>query len=51
LFLGVQLEQAILDFAEGLRICGISPDQNIALFADNSYRWLIADQGTDFFVI
>ncbi|CAM6027280.1 unnamed protein product [Sphagnum balticum] len=40
-----QLEQAILDFAEGLRICGISPDQNIALFADNSYRWLIADQG------
>jgi len=51
LFLGMQLEQAILDFAEGLRICGISPDQNIALFADNSYRWLIADQGTNFFVL
>lgn len=40
-----QLAQSILDFAEGLRVCGISPDQNVALLADNSYRWLIADQG------
>ncbi|KAG0599810.1 hypothetical protein M758_12G180400 [Ceratodon purpureus] len=40
-----QLEQSILDFAEGLRVCGIRPDQHMSLFADNSHRWLIADQG------
>ncbi|XP_057830934.2 long-chain-fatty-acid--[acyl-carrier-protein] ligase AEE15, chloroplastic isoform X2 [Cryptomeria japonica] len=40
-----QLEQAILDFAEGLRVIGICPDQKIALFADNSCHWLVADQG------
>jgi long-subunit acyl-CoA synthetase (AMP-forming) len=39
------LEQAILDFAEGLRVIGVRPDEKLALFADNSYRWLVADQG------
>ncbi|MCL7050672.1 hypothetical protein MKW94_005507, partial [Papaver nudicaule] len=39
-----QLEQDILDFCEGLRVVGVEPDEKIALFADNSCRWLIADQ-------
>ncbi|GKD21893.1 probable acyl-activating enzyme 16, chloroplastic [Tanacetum coccineum] len=29
----------------GLRVIGIKPTEKIALFADNSCRWLIADQG------
>ncbi|KAK7247054.1 hypothetical protein RIF29_41930 [Crotalaria pallida] len=40
-----ELEQAILDFAEGLRVIGVRPDEKLALFADNSCRWLVADQG------
>ncbi|OMP09474.1 AMP-dependent synthetase/ligase [Corchorus olitorius] len=40
-----QLEQEILDFSEGLRVLGIMPDEKLALFADNSSRWLVADQG------
>lgn len=40
-----QLEQEILDFAEGLRVVGVKPDEKLALFADNSCRWLVADQG------
>ncbi|KAM0932137.1 putative long-chain-fatty-acid--[acyl-carrier-protein] ligase [Dioscorea sansibarensis] len=40
-----QLEQEILDFAEGLRVIGVVPDEKLALFADNSSRWLVADQG------
>ncbi|KAJ6815677.1 putative acyl-activating enzyme 16, chloroplastic [Iris pallida] len=40
-----QLEQEILDFAGGLRDLGIQPDDKVALFADNSCRWLVADQG------
>ncbi|KAJ0972402.1 hypothetical protein J5N97_020361 [Dioscorea zingiberensis] len=40
-----QLEQEILDFAEGLRVIGVVPDEKVALFADNSCRWLVADQG------
>ncbi|XP_058093410.1 probable acyl-activating enzyme 16, chloroplastic isoform X2 [Magnolia sinica] len=40
-----QLEQEILYFSEGLRVVGVSPDEKLALFADNSCRWLIADQG------
>ncbi|XP_050372123.1 probable acyl-activating enzyme 16, chloroplastic [Argentina anserina] len=40
-----QLEQEILDFSEGLRIVGVKPAEKIALFADNSCRWLVADQG------
>ncbi|KAG2321402.1 hypothetical protein Bca52824_014615 [Brassica carinata] len=40
-----QLEQEILDFVEGLRAIGVKADEKIALFADNSCRWLVADQG------
>ncbi|KAK7311440.1 hypothetical protein RJT34_09581 [Clitoria ternatea] len=40
-----QLEDTILDFAEGLRVIGVRPDEKLALFADNSCRWLVADQG------
>lgn len=40
-----QLEQEILEFSEGLRQAGIHPDEKVALFAENSCRWLIADQG------
>lgn len=40
-----QLEQEILNFSEGLRVIGVKPDEKLALYADNSYRWLIADQG------
>nr|CAD1820483.1 unnamed protein product [Ananas comosus var. bracteatus] len=40
-----QLEQEILNFSEGLRAAGVIPDEKLALFADNSCRWLVADQG------
>ncbi|XP_039017801.1 probable acyl-activating enzyme 16, chloroplastic [Hibiscus syriacus] len=40
-----QMEQEILDFSEGLRVIGIKPEEKVALFADNSCRWLVADQG------
>ncbi|GER34117.1 long-chain-fatty-acid CoA ligase [Striga asiatica] len=40
-----QLEQEILDFCEGLRVIGLEPEEKLALFADNSCRWLVADQG------
>ncbi|XXG47024.1 hypothetical protein AAC387_Pa02g1737 [Persea americana] len=40
-----QLEEEILYFSEGLRVAGVNPDEKLALFADNSCRWLIADQG------
>ncbi|BAT74470.1 hypothetical protein VIGAN_01214400 [Vigna angularis var. angularis] len=40
-----QVEQAILYFAEGLRVIGVKPDEKVALFADNSCHWLVADQG------
>jgi long-chain acyl-CoA synthetase len=36
-----QIEQ----FASGLQALGIQPQAKIALFADNSTRWFIADQG------
>ena len=40
-----QLYQQIRQFAAGLQACGVQPGTKIALFADNSPRWLIADQG------
>ncbi|VFR01167.1 unnamed protein product [Cuscuta campestris] len=40
-----QLEVEIVSFAEGLRDIGLKPDEKIALFAENSCRWLVADQG------
>jgi long-chain acyl-CoA synthetase len=33
-------------FATGLQALGVQPYRSVALFADNSPRWLIADQGT-----
>lgn len=41
----MQLCQEIVDFSEGLRVVGLKPNEKIALFADNSCRWLVADQG------
>jgi len=41
-----ELNQQIKQFATGLQTQGIKPDVKIALFADNSPRWFIADQGT-----
>ena len=40
-----ELNQKIQQFAAGLQAKGIQPDTKIALFADNSPRWFIADQG------
>ncbi|XP_021681516.2 probable acyl-activating enzyme 16, chloroplastic isoform X2 [Hevea brasiliensis] len=40
-----ELEQEILHFSEGLRVVGVKPNEKLALFADNSCRWLVADQG------
>ncbi|GAB4844056.1 Long-chain-fatty-acid--[acyl-carrier-protein] ligase AEE15, chloroplastic [Ancistrocladus abbreviatus] len=40
-----EVEQEILNFSEGLRVVGVKPYEKLALFADNSCRWLIADQG------
>lgn len=40
-----------MDFAEGLRVLGVKPEEKLSLFADNSCRWLIADQGRQQFSI
>nr|XP_043609773.1 probable acyl-activating enzyme 16, chloroplastic [Erigeron canadensis] len=40
-----QVVQDILNFSEGLRVIGIKPCEKMALFADNSCRWIVADQG------
>ncbi|MBV8885148.1 MAG: long-chain fatty acid--CoA ligase [Chroococcidiopsidaceae cyanobacterium CP_BM_RX_35] len=40
-----ELYQQIQQFAASLQLLGIQPDSRIALFADNSPRWMIADQG------
>ena len=40
-----QLAEAIRTFASGLQALGIANGAHVALFADNSYRWFIADQG------
>ncbi|GAB1539064.1 AMP-binding protein [Scytonema sp. NUACC21] len=43
-----QLYQQIQSFAAGLQALGVQPEANlpyVALFADNSPRWFIADQG------
>lgn len=34
-----------MDFSEGLRVIGVKPEEKLSLFADNSCRWLVADQG------
>ncbi|MEM1290436.1 MAG: long-chain fatty acid--CoA ligase [Cyanobacteria bacterium P01_H01_bin.162] len=35
----------IRQFAAGLQGLGLAPETRVAFFADNSHRWLIADQG------
>ena len=40
-----QLYQQIQQFAAALQALGVQPTARVALFADNSPRWLIADQG------
>lgn len=40
-----ELYQRMQQFAAGLQSLGIQTGDHIALFADNSPRWLIADQG------
>jgi long-chain acyl-CoA synthetase len=41
-----EMYQQILAFATGLQLAGIQPRTAVAMFADNSPRWFIADQGT-----
>ncbi len=41
-----ELYQKIKDFAAGLQSLGVKYPSKIALFADNSPRWFIADQGS-----
>ncbi len=40
-----ELNEQIKQFAAGLQTQGLKPDAKIALFADNSPRWFISDQG------
>jgi len=40
-----ELWAVIQQFAAGLQGLGMPPRGHVALFADNSHRWLIADQG------
>ncbi|WP_017305909.1 AMP-dependent synthetase/ligase [Spirulina subsalsa] len=40
-----QLYEKIKQFAAGLQGLGVKPHDKVALFADNSPRWFIADQG------
>lgn len=41
-----ELWDKIRQFAAGLQSLGLAPQGHVALFADNSHRWFIADQGT-----
>lgn len=41
-----ELYQQLKQFAAGLQSLGINGDSRLALFADNSPRWFIADQGS-----
>lgn len=40
-----ELWDKIQQFAAGLQGLGMAPQAHVALFADNSHRWFIADQG------
>ncbi|MBW4575359.1 MAG: long-chain fatty acid--CoA ligase [Aphanothece sp. CMT-3BRIN-NPC111] len=44
-FTYTQLAVAIQQFAAGLQALGVQPESRVSLFADNSPRWFIADQG------
>jgi long-chain acyl-CoA synthetase len=41
-----ELAEQIQLFATGLQALGVQPHTGVAIFADNSPRWLIVDQGT-----
>jgi long-chain acyl-CoA synthetase len=41
-----EMYRQILAFATGLQSLGVAPRTAVAMFADNSPRWFIADQGT-----
>lgn len=41
-----ELYQKMRDFAAGLQAAGVTPESKVALFADNSPRWFVADQGS-----
>ena len=41
-----QLNEAIRQFAAGLQALGVKQGARLAIVADNSPRWLIADQGS-----
>lgn len=41
-----QMWEQLQHFAAGLQFLGLNPADKIAIFADNSPRWFIADQGT-----
>ncbi|MGF1542461.1 MAG: AMP-binding protein [Pleurocapsa sp.] len=40
-----QLNNLIQQFATGLQVLGVKAQDKVALFADNSPRWFVADQG------
>ena len=40
-----QLTDAINQFAAGLQVLGVQPEEKIALFSENRPRWMVADQG------
>ncbi|KAK9808885.1 hypothetical protein WJX72_005702 [[Myrmecia] bisecta] len=40
-----ELSTEITTFAAGLKSMGLSPGDKVALFSENSARWLVADQG------
>jgi long-chain acyl-CoA synthetase len=40
-----QMYEQIQQFAAGLQALGVQPGERVALIADNSPRWMIADQG------
>jgi long-chain acyl-CoA synthetase len=41
-----EMYEQMLAFATGLQLSGVQPRTAVAMFADNSPRWFIADQGT-----
>jgi long-chain acyl-CoA synthetase len=41
-----EMYDQMLAFATGLQLLGVKPRTAVAMFADNSPRWFIADQGT-----
>jgi long-subunit acyl-CoA synthetase (AMP-forming) len=40
-----QLQQAILQFGAGLHALGLREGDKVSLFSEDSWRWMVADQG------